>query len=146
MRLLLMTIISTLFFTSNIWETDLNKAKQSAENEHKYILLNFSGSDWCGPCIKMHKEIFETEEFDQYAKDNLVLLKADFPRLKKNQLTKEQQSRNDQLAEVYNKEGKFPFTLLLNSDGKVLKSWDGYPHLSPDAFVNEVKAGINANH
>ncbi len=146
MRYLLMTIASALFFTANIWETDFNKAKQSAQTEHKYILLNFSGSDWCGPCIKLHKEIFETEAFDQYAKENLVLVKADFPRLKKNQLTKDQQTKNDQLAELYNKEGKFPLTLLLAPDGKILKSWDGYPHLSPDAFVNEVKAGINANN
>jgi len=141
-----MTIASTLFFTSNIWETDFNKAQQSAQTEHKYILLNFSGSDWCGPCIKLHKEIFETEAFDQYAKENLILVKADFPRLKKNQLTKDQQTKNDQLAEQYNKEGKFPFTLLLAPDCKILKSWDGFPHLSPDAFVNEVKAGINANN
>jgi thioredoxin-related protein len=145
MRFLLMTIISALFVTTNIWETDFIRAKQAAQAEHKYILLNFSGSDWCGPCIQMHKEIFETDVFDQYAKENLVLAKADFPRLKKNQLSKEQQSKNDQLAELYNKEGKFPFTLLLTSEGRVLKTWEGHPHLSPDAFLNDVKAAMNAN-
>ena len=146
MRFLLMTLASALLFVPTIWETDFNKAKHQAQNEHKYILLNFSGSDWCGPCIKMHKEIFESEVFDQYAKSNLILVNADFPRLKKNQLSKEQQYKNDQLAEMYNKEGKFPFTLLLTADGKVLRSWDGNPHLSADGFVNEVKVQMNANH
>jgi len=55
-------------FTS--WETDFEKAKQTASKEHKYILLNFSGSDWCGPCIRMHKEILETEGFQQFAHEN----------------------------------------------------------------------------
>ena len=146
MRFLLTTFITSFILISATWETDFSKAKGVAEAEHKFILLNFSGSDWCGPCIRLHKEIFETNAFSQYANDHLVLLKADFPRLKKKQLSKEQQTKNDQLADVYNREGKFPFTLLLAPDGKVLKSWDGLPHLSPDDFVNEIKAVVNANN
>ena len=69
----------------------------------------------------------------------MVLVKADFPRLKKNQLSKEQQKLNDQLAEKYNQEGIFPLTLLLSPDGKVLKKWEGFPRISPEAFTDEIK-------
>jgi thioredoxin-related protein len=144
MRFLLMTILSGLLFTSNTWETDFAKAKQNAQADHKLIVLNFSGSDWCGPCIRLHKEIFESNAFATYANDHLVLLNADFPRLKKNQLSKEQQEKNDQLADVYNKEGKFPLTLLLSPEGKVLKTWEGFPQISPEVFTEQVKDAVNA--
>ena len=145
MKFLLMTVLSSLLLATNPWETDFSRAKQIAQSDHKIIVLNFSGSDWCGPCIKLHKEIFESSTFADYAKDHLVLLNADFPRLKKNQLSKDQQAKNDQLAEQYNKEGKFPLTLLLTSDGKVLKSWEGYPQISPESFTEQVKDVVNAN-
>jgi thioredoxin-related protein len=144
MRFLLMTILSGLLFTSNTWETDFAKAKQDAQADHKLIVLNFSGSDWCGPCIRLHKEIFESNAFATYANDHLVLLNADFPRLKKNQLSKQQQEKNDQLADVYNKEGKFPLTLLLSPEGKVLKTWEGFPQISPEVFTEQVKDAVNA--
>ena len=120
MHLLLISLLS--FFLSHTgWETDFQKASEQAHKEHKLILLNFSGSDWCGPCIRLKKEIFEAKEFDTFAEQCLVLVNADFPRLKKNQLSKEQTKRNDSLADKYNAEGVFPLTLLLNSDGKVIK-------------------------
>ena len=144
MRILLI-LLSSLLLTSLSWETDLAKAKESAQAEHKLILLNFSGSDWCGPCIRLHKEIFESNEFTQFSKDHLVLLNADFPRLKRNQLSREQQLKNDELAEAYNKEGKFPLTLLLAADGRVLKSWDGLPHLSPQEFTDQVKVVVDVS-
>jgi hypothetical protein len=92
----------------------------------------------------MHKEIFGSTVFEQFASNNLVLVNADFPRLRKNQLAPAQQSKNDKLAEQYNKEGKFPMTVLLDADGKVLKSWEGLPRLSPEEFINEIKAVANA--
>src|SRR3954471_17217078 len=118
MRILWITLLNFFLLSSNSWETDFEKAKEEATSEHKYILLNFSGSDWCGPCIRMHEEIFESPDFTGYATDHLVLLNADFPRLKKHSLTPDQQKKNDQLADTYNKEGKFPLTLLLTADGK----------------------------
>jgi thioredoxin-related protein len=141
----MMTVLSSLFLTTTMWQTDFSKAKQLAQADHKLIVLNFSGSDWCGPCIRLHKEIFESNAFTGYANDHLVLMNADFPRLKKNQLPKEQQAKNDQLADQYNKEGKFPFTLLLTADGKVLKTWEGFPNISSEAFTEQVKAVANAN-
>ena len=145
MQLLLYSVlISVLPLLTNGWETDFDKAKQAAGTEHKLILLNFSGSDWCAPCIRMHKEIFENTAFVQYAEEQLVLVNADFPRLKKHQLPPEQLKKNNQLAEMYNKEGEFPLTLLLTADGKVLKTWQGYTGSTADAFINQVKAAIDA--
>ena len=145
MRILWITLFSSFIFSATSWETDFNKAKQTAQSEHKLILLNFSGSDWCGPCIRMHKEIFESNSFIQYAGDNLVLVNADFPRLKKHELSKDQQTKNDQLADTYNKDGIFPLTVLLTSDGKVLKKWEGLPPISPDEFTKQVKETVDAN-
>ena len=122
----------------------MEKAQQQAKAENKNILLNFAGSDWCGPCIMLNKEIFDSEVFEQYSNDHLILVKADFPRLKKNQLSKEQQKLNDQLAEKYNKDGVFPLTLLLSPDGIVLKKWEGLPRISPEGFTDEIKFLENA--
>lgn len=145
MRTLLITLLLNSFiFSAAGWQTDFEKAKQSAQTEHKMILLNFSGSDWCGPCIRMHKEIFESNGFTQYAGDHLILLNADFPRLKKNELPKDQQKKNDELADKYNKDGIFPLTLLLSPDGKVLKKWEGFPRLSADEFTSQVKSMVDA--
>ena len=123
-----------------VWMGNFNQAETEAKNAHKLILINFSGSDWCGPCIRLRKEILESAEFSDYAKEKLVLVRADFPRQKKNQLPKEQVKLNEALAEKYNMDGKFPFTLLVDENGKVLKSWDGLPNESPAEFVKELAA------
>jgi thioredoxin-related protein len=127
------------------WETDFEKAKQIAKEKHELILLNFSGSDWCGPCIRMKKEIFENSSFSEMAESNLVLVNADFPRNKKNQLSKETRKQNELLADKYNPEGKFPFTLLLNSEGKIIRSWDGLPEANANDFARQIKSLCNAN-
>ncbi len=145
MRLLLIILFSSFLGSTIKWETDFEKAKQTALSENKFILLNFSGSDWCGPCIRLHKEIFESTVFEKYASESLVLLNADFPRLKKNQLSKEQQKKNDLLADTYNQEGSFPLTLLLNAEGKILKKWDGLPKGSPEEFTKQVKLLVDGN-
>lgn len=122
------------------WRTDFVKAKEKARQEHKFILLNFSGSDWCIPCIKTKKEIFDKEDFSRFADSSLVLVNADFPRLNKDKLPKSQENENERLAEQYNKDGAFPLTLLLDPNGKVVKEWKGYPNLSPKAFVQQIKS------
>lgn len=133
-----------LFSASVGWETDMEKAKVKAEHEHKLILLNFSGSDWCGPCIRLHTEIFGKDVFKTFADNNLVLVNADFPRMKKNQLSKEQQKRNDLLADKYNANGSFPYTVLLYPDETVIKIWDGYPQVTPEQFISQVKVFCDA--
>src|SRR6201991_4053308 len=123
----------------------MQEAEMIAQKEHRYILLNFSGSDWCGPCILLRKEIFDDAAFSAFADTALVLVNADFPRLKKNQLSKDQQQQNDQLADRYNSLGKFPLTVLLNADGKVIKEWEGNPGIKSSEFSLQIKAAIDAD-
>ncbi len=133
-------IFSLLLLSGKEWGTDIDAAKATAKKENKLVLLNFSGSDWCIPCIKLHDEIFESETFKNYASEKLVLVNADFPRLKKNQLSKDQQKKNDATAEQYNNKGHFPFTVLLNADGKILYTWDGYPEDGLNEFMRQLKS------
>ncbi|WP_231460148.1 thioredoxin family protein [Pedobacter sp. Leaf132] len=137
MKLLFIALLG-IFTIQASWMGNFSEAQKQAKASHKQILINFSGSDWCGPCIRLRKEILESESFEQYANTNLLLVRADFPRQKKNQLSKEQVKLNESLAEVYNKDGKFPYTVLVDENGKVLKSWDGYPDESAQAFVAEI--------
>lgn len=144
MRFLLGLIVFSFFHLPLAWNTDFEKARIEAAQAHKLIVLNFSGSDWCGPCIRMRKEIFESDTFQKYAQQNLVLVRADFPRLKKNQLSKEQTRLNETLADKYNSEGKFPLTILLDETGRVLKQWEGCPGESPEKFVGQIDHFVHA--
>lgn len=135
-------LVATSFFlysSTPVWLTDFETAKAQAKKEHKLILLSFSGSDWCIPCISLHKEVFESAIFLRYAEENIILVNADFPRNKKNQLSKEQQKVNDALAEKYNPTGNFPYTLLLDSDGNKIKVWDGFYKKGAENFIAEIK-------
>jgi len=125
------------------WHSNMEEAQQLARQEHKHILLNFSGSDWCGPCIMLRKEVFDDPSFQSFSDSTLVLVNADFPRLRKNQLSKEQQQMNDRLADQYNSQGKFPLTLLLGADGKILKQWEGNPGLKPAEFAGQIASIID---
>ena len=126
------------------WGHDYTQAMDTAKKEHKFILVNFSGSDWCGPCIRLHKEVFTTEVFLKVAKEKLVLLNADFPRYKKNQLPAAQQKINESLAEQFNNKGIFPLTVLVSTQGKVIRSWEGFPS-SIDAFNEDLQQTIQDN-
>jgi hypothetical protein len=127
------------------WLTNMQEAKSLAQKQHRHILLNFSGSDWCGPCILLRNEILDAPDFSTLADTALVLVNADFPRMKKNQLPKAQQALNDQLADQYNAKGQFPLTLLLTADGKVLQQWEGNPGVKSAEFAARVKAAIDAD-
>jgi thioredoxin-related protein len=134
-----------LLVTPIQWEPNFENAKKIAKENHKLILLNFSGSDWCGPCIILRRDYIESEVFQNMAKGNLVMVNADFPRKKKNQLSAEQIKRNEGLAEKYNKEGFFPYTLLLDANGKVLKTWKGKPEVPVEKWTQEIKAICTTN-
>lgn len=121
------------------WQTDINVAKEIATKESKPIILVFQGSDWCTPCIKLDREIWSTDAFKKYAKDNYVMLKADFPRRKKNTLSEKQTKANALLAEKYNKQGFFPFVVVLDSNGKVLGE-SSYKKTTPENYIKELNA------
>lgn len=143
MALIVLTLLCSSFTAP--WRTNFEEAKAKAQQEHKYLLLNFSGSDWCGPCIRMREEIFGADVFGRFADSALVLVNADFPRQKKNQLPKALQQQNNQLAERYNPAGRFPYTVLLDTAGHVVKSWDGYPREKAEAFIEEIKQYLHDN-
>lgn len=131
-----MVAFCVVFHAQNRWET----AKKTAAENNELILLNFSGSDWCVPCIKLHKNIIETEDFKKLQNDNVIVyLNADFPRNKKNQLSADLKKENAALADLYNKKGIFPYTILLNSEGKILKSWEGLISGDALAFSKEIR-------
>ena len=129
--------VALLFSISGLnyeWETDLETAKSKAAESNKKIILVFQGSDWCGPCIKLSKEVWDTDEFGAYAEDHYIMLQADFPKRKKNALSDEQQEKNNQLAEKYNPYGYFPFVVVMDKNGKVLGE-TGYQKKKPDEFI-----------
>lgn len=116
------------------WETSFDAAKARSQKEGVNIVLVFSGSDWCIPCMKLEKNIWESPDFVEYSKAHFVLLRADFPKKKLNALSKEQQDRNDKLAETYNRQGLFPYVAILDKNGKMLGS-TGYKNVTPKDYI-----------
>ncbi len=102
------------------WTSDLTAALAQAKASQKPVLIVFSGSDWCKPCIMLKQEVFDQPEFAQYAKDKFVLARFDFPRNKKNRLPAAQTKLNEQAAAQLNREGAFPAVVLLSPTGQVL--------------------------
>lgn len=131
--LLLFFLVCQFSYSQN-WLTDFSKAKEVSEKEQKKIVLVFSGSDWCGPCIKLDTDIWQSSTFKEYANDNFVMLKADFPRKKKNKLSQELQLHNDQLAETY--QAQFPLVVVLNSRGEVKGRIGFKKEFSPQDYIN----------
>lgn len=119
------------------WQTDYTKAQEIAKLKNQKMILVFQGSDWCAPCMKLENEIWSSKEFKDYAKESFVLLKADFPRRRKNKLTKEQQKKNNMLAEKYNKKGIFPLVVVLDKEGKILGK-TGYKKTTPANYIKNL--------
>lgn len=117
------------------WLTDQGKAMEKARAEKKIVLMDFTGSDWCGWCIKLDKEVFSQGAFKSYAKQNLVLLKVDFPR--KTTLPPEVKSQNDALLNQCGVRG-FPTVIVLDSEGQKLGQL-GYQPGGPSAFIAALK-------
>ena len=110
-----------------------DEAFRLAQETGKPVLLVFSGSDWCAPCVRFSKEVLLQPSFLQFAADRLVLLKSDFPQRKV--LPVILQRQNDRLAERYNPAGQFPFLLLLNPDGSV-RSHLPYRYQNAEEFIS----------
>lgn len=132
------------FIADELWFTDYKKATEVAKKENKLILLRFSGSDWCGNCIKLDRSLFTDSTFISFAEENIVLLNADFPQRKKNQLPEALQQQNDNLAEKFNKEGAFPKVVIIDSKGNLVGTMQ-YPLNSVDEYINNIKSIIKAN-
>ena len=126
--------LNTARLSAQDWRTDWDIAKVEAEQANKKLILVFSGSDWCIPCIKLEKEIWESPSFTQYAEQYYLLFRADFPKRKKNKLPETIQKLNDRLASEYNSKGYFPLVVVLDAKGKV-KGQLGYEKLTPEAYI-----------
>jgi thioredoxin-related protein len=137
-------LLVALLFTvtqasSQEWKTDFNEAKQLASKKDQHIILVFKGSDWCAPCIKLDREVFGSDTFKEYATDHFVLLEADFPKKKKNALPDALQKKNNLLAERYNKQGVFPFVVILDKDGEVLGE-TGYLNKTAAEYITHLES------
>jgi protein disulfide-isomerase len=117
------------------WGTDLPAALNQARSENKMVLLDFTGSDWCGWCIKFDHDVLSTDKFAGYAKSKLVLVKLDFPSHKKQDAALKQ--ANQELNKRFGVDG-FPTFVLLNSAGRELGRQTGYLMGGPDAFIAEL--------
>jgi protein disulfide-isomerase len=114
------------------WMTDLAKAKTQAKAEKKMVLMDFTGSDWCPPCMILEKNVFSTPEFGAFAKDNLVLVRVDFPRKKK--LAPELQKANEELAKQFGVT-VFPTVVVLNSEGKQISKEEAYQRTGAKEYI-----------
>jgi thioredoxin-related protein len=140
--LLLLLLMTSLSGFSQKWNTSLSEAKTIASKENKPILLVFSGSDWCAPCIKLEKSVWQSDDFKKEANTGWVLVKVDFPKKKNNQQSEEQKTQNKTLAEKYNKEGFFPLVVVLDKTGKVLGK-TGYENIKASEYISLIKSFIS---
>ncbi len=120
---------------SSSWITNYEQALRIAAEQKHCILIDFTGSDWCGWCARLHQEILETKTFQDYARTSLVLLEVDLPREKK--LSPELLRQNQSLAEKYKVDG-FPTVILLAPDGREIGR-TGYMQGGPKTFIRELK-------
>jgi thioredoxin-related protein len=114
------------------WTDDYTKAVAQAKTENKAILLDFTGSDWCGWCMKMKKETLDTPQFDAYARKSLVLVTVDFPHNK--QLAPAVKQQNAMLDGKYHAQG-FPTYVLIDKFGRELWRQTGYLAGGPTVFI-----------
>ena len=139
-RIFLAFILSISTYTigaAQDWELDLTNAIERASQKKVPIILVFQGSDWCAPCIKLDREVWSTEEFKTYAHNNFIMLQADFPRKKKNTLSKDQQEKNNMLAEKYNYKGVFPLVVVLDAKGEIMGE-TGYLKMSAAEYIDHL--------
>ena len=122
------------------WLTDLDEGIKVAKAEKKAILVDFTGSDWCGWCIRLKKEVFDQKAFEVASKD-FVFVELDFPRGKK--LSAEHKAKNDALAKKFNVQG-FPTILLLNAQGEAFAA-TGYQEGGPENYLKSLAVLLKDN-
>jgi protein disulfide-isomerase len=140
-KILIALLATTVFWQVNaaesIWLTDLPKAQAQAKAENKIVLLDFTGSDWCGWCIKFKKETLDTAEFQAYAATNVVLVELDYPQKKVQ--SDDLKKTNTALKAQYKIEG-FPTLIVLDKDGQEIGRQVGYDKGGPQAFIAKIEA------
>jgi protein disulfide-isomerase len=118
------------------WMTDLAKAQEKAKAEKKLVLVDFTGSDWCPPCKALHKNVFSSAEFAEFAKKNLVLVEVDFPR--KKEQSEQMKKANRELAKKHEIDG-YPTVIVFDSNGKQLDKKVGYSGKNAKDYIAELQ-------
>jgi thiol-disulfide isomerase/thioredoxin len=120
------------------WQTDYEKALAAAKAKSRNVFVNFTGSDWCGPCIALHKSVFSKKEFLDYANKNLILLEVDYPKTKS--LPDEINRQNERLKYQFNinKLG-FPTYVLIDAGGNLLGTHTGYNDEKPADIIAQIE-------
>jgi protein disulfide-isomerase len=139
-RSLLLPLIAMMMAASAFaggWGDDYKAALATAAKENKKVLLDFTGSDWCGWCIRLKKETFDQPAFKDFADKNLVLVEVDFPQGKT--LPNAVKAQNEGLQEKFQVQG-FPTLVLLSPDGKVIRQESGYIPGGPRGFIDWVNS------
>jgi thiol:disulfide interchange protein len=114
------------------WTEDYTAAIAQAKKEHKMVLLDFTGSDWCIWCQRTDKEVFETQKFKDFADQKLILVRLDFPKAKAQ--SDAIKAQNSALQDKFGIDG-FPTLIVLSPNEKVVFSQLGYKEGGPDAFI-----------
>jgi thioredoxin-related protein len=128
----IMALIGTSFAGGEGWTSDFEAAKKQAAEQKKDLLIDFTGSDWCGWCIKLNDEVFKHDAFRNGVKDSFVLVEIDFPK-DKSKLTEDLQKQNKELSNQYAVQG-FPTILLTDADGRPYAT-TGYQEGGPEKYV-----------
>jgi thioredoxin-related protein len=125
-RILVLVVVWALLGTAGAeWQTDYGKALAKAKAEHKKVLLDFTGSDWCPPCIELRRRVFSRPEFRAYADKNLMVIEIDYPLHK--QQSADLKKQNERLAGQYRIDEKgFPTVILLDPEGKMMREFTNY--------------------
>lgn len=118
------------------WSTDLKKAFAQAKKENKPVLVEFTGSDWCPPCIAMRKNVFSKKEFIEEASKDFILVELDFPKG-----DKEVAKKNEPFAEKYKIEG-FPTVILFDPDGKEFTRFFASEHPTTEKFLEHLDEAL----
>ena len=131
------TLTASTFAAGDLWVTDFEKAKATAAKEGKDLLIDFTGSDWCGWCIKLRKEVFDLDAFKSAGPKNFVLVEIDFPQ-DKSKLTKETQEQNAKLQTQFGVQG-FPSIVLADAQGRPYAK-TGYQAGGPEKYLPHLDA------
>lgn len=133
---------ASLSLASEGWMTDWEAAKAKSKAENKPIFINLTGTDWCGWCIKVEKEVFSQKAFKEFAAANLILMEADFP--KKKELPAALKKQNEELKKQY-LAGGYPTMYLLDSEGKKLSEDLGELKGGTEGYIAKLKELIAKN-
>jgi thioredoxin-related protein len=119
-----------------LWVADYDQAVEIAKKEHKDLFVDFTGSDWCGWCIKLHKEVFDHDEFLKPIQNDFVLVSLDFPKAEAVKKLVPNPKRNAELQDKYDISG-FPTILLMTVDGDVFGQ-TGYQPGGPEKYIAHI--------